>query len=95
MRLFLLLTAGAAMAAQPAHWTNLPLSFEPDGARYLARGGGYTIQLTAGGMTLGSKDRPPLRSTLVGANPAPRTAAENRQTSTTSVLGWSDPLRLG
>src|SRR5689334_20328868 len=64
-----------ALCQSPTSYLNLPLSFEanrgqaPAGVRYLARGAGYSLQLSAKGAVLSlSGEKHPLQMQLVGAD---------------------------
>jgi uncharacterized protein (TIGR03437 family) len=99
MRVLLVLVAGTALAAPAVHWTDIPLSFEPNAGHapaevsYLARGGSYTLYLAGGTTVLAGKDQSRLRTKLLGANRNARVTAEGRQSSTSNYFVGNDPSK--
>ena len=78
---------------------DLPLSFEPTPGKsksevsYLTRSGSYNLFLGSGESVLVGKGTSPLRTKLVGSDPAARMVPEGAQTSVTNYFVGNDPNR--
>src|ERR1700736_4274952 len=93
---FIVWTVFPAAAQHPrfaASYRKLPLSFEPDGSEFLARGEGYLLRLTPTRETLSLNNTSSVTLTLMGANPSAQADALEPLPGKTNYLVGNDPAK--
>lgn len=90
---FIGLTVSPAAAQRNASYNKLPLSFEPDGVDFVARGEGYLLRLTPTRETLTLQETSSVTLTLAGANPSAQADALDPQPGKTNYLMGNDPAK--